>query len=156
MSPKIFICSLADVLIFVHNIACVQTRSKQCHQSKNSPESCICWGWNRRVQRFIRAVLPFGIPEGCNTYHSVINVDCIQVAIISNEMNWLEFFVVLFRIEHSFDEISILSIMPNCEVDCCLQGYLVNWEIERQVWDHIFGKERLNVRYAKAIYPLLL
>ena len=25
------------------------------------------------------------------------------------------------------------------------QGYLVNWDIERQVWDHLFGKERLAV-----------
>ena len=28
------------------------------------------------------------------------------------------------------------------------QGYLVNWDIERQVWDHLFGKERLAVKYS--------
>ena len=26
------------------------------------------------------------------------------------------------------------------------QGYLVSWDIERQVWDHMFGKECCRVR----------
>lgn len=25
------------------------------------------------------------------------------------------------------------------------KGYLVNWEAQRQIWDHAFGKEELNV-----------
>lgn len=27
-----------------------------------------------------------------------------------------------------------------------LQGYLVNWDVQRQVWDYLFGKEMYQVR----------
>jgi hypothetical protein len=26
-----------------------------------------------------------------------------------------------------------------------LQGYLVNWDVQRKVWDHLFGKEMFKV-----------
>ena len=26
------------------------------------------------------------------------------------------------------------------------QGYLVNWDVQRKVWDHLFGKELMKVR----------
>ena len=28
-----------------------------------------------------------------------------------------------------------------------LQGYLVNWDVQRQVWDHTFGKDVMNLDY---------
>ena len=27
------------------------------------------------------------------------------------------------------------------------QGYLVNWEIEKQVWDYVYGKNCMNVSW---------
>lgn len=28
-----------------------------------------------------------------------------------------------------------------------LQGYLVNWDVQRKVWDHLFGKEMFKVYF---------
>ena len=32
-----------------------------------------------------------------------------------------------------------------CLCNCLLQGYLVNWDVQRQVWEHMFGKEVMNL-----------
>ncbi|XP_078662939.1 actin-related protein 6-like [Branchiostoma floridae x Branchiostoma belcheri] len=31
------------------------------------------------------------------------------------------------------------------------KGYLVNWDVQRQVWDHIFSKDVLNVNFADTV-----
>ena len=31
------------------------------------------------------------------------------------------------------------------------QGFLVNWEIEKQVWDYMFGKDVLKVSFSFSI-----
>lgn len=34
------------------------------------------------------------------------------------------------------------------------QGYLVNWDIERQVWDYLFGKDALKVLFIYLFAPV--
>uniref|UniRef100_A0A1A8I666 ARP6 actin-related protein 6 homolog n=1 Tax=Nothobranchius kuhntae TaxID=321403 RepID=A0A1A8I666_NOTKU len=34
-----------------------------------------------------------------------------------------------------------------CSLLVSLQGYLVNWDVQRKVWDHLFGKEMFKVEF---------
>lgn len=47
-----------------------------------------------------------------------------------------------------------------CDVEyffCVLiQGYLVNWDVQRKVWDHLFGKEMFKVLIIFAVIALFL
>ena len=36
----------------------------------------------------------------------------------------------------------------------CPQGYLVNWDVQRKVWDHLFGKELMKVSICIPVNPL--
>jgi len=31
------------------------------------------------------------------------------------------------------------------------KGYLLNWDVQRQIWDHVFGKDVLNVSHKQSI-----
>ena len=35
---------------------------------------------------------------------------------------------------------------------CYVQGYLVNWDVQRKVWDHLFGKEMFKVMSSIHLY----
>ena len=35
--------------------------------------------------------------------------------------------------------------LDKCLWPFMIQGYLVNWELERQIWDYCFGKDVLKV-----------
>lgn len=34
------------------------------------------------------------------------------------------------------------------------QGYLVNWDVQRKVWDHLFGKEMFKVWAAFILFSV--
>ena len=42
----------------------------------------------------------------------------------------------------------------NNDIFFSFQGFLVNWEIEKQVWDYMFGKDVLKVSLSFSLYCL--
>ena len=47
------------------------------------------------------------------------------------------------------------SYLELCNVWFFFQGFLVNWEIEKQVWDYMFGKDVLKVHACTLVDELL-
>ena len=55
--------------------------------------------------------------------------------------------------ESQVEAAASLTPLLVCNWFLLLQGYLVNWDVQRKVWDHLFGKEMFKVCFLVFISP---
>lgn len=95
------------------------------------------------VESIIRA-WGFNLQETCSkhTGHSPSH----KTSLKQNENNTKSYCILIFWPLSPLPFPSdFLHYSINCLPFCLKQGYLVNWDVQRQVWEHTFGKEVMNL-----------